>query len=218
MNRPASDPVRVVLVDDHEVVRSGIRFVLDAHDWVNVVGEASTGTEALRVIDEQAPDVVYMDITLPDANGIDLAQRVLTAHPEMRIIILTLHQDEQYFRRALQIGVAGFVVKGAPSEDLVRALQAVRDGGTFLDPPLASGLVSEFINSRTDAAFKDLTAREHEVAGLLIEGLSNQEIALRLEIGTTTVQTHRSHIMEKLGLQNYGDLIRYAIRHGLIQP
>jgi len=212
------DAVRVVLVDDHEVVRSGIRFILDSHSWVNIVGEAGNGTEALRVIEREQPDVVFMDITLPDVSGIELSRRVLRTVPDTRIIVLTLHQDEEYFRQALQAGVSGFVVKGSPSDDLVRALDAVRNGGTYLDPRLATGLVEEFVGVRADVAFRDLTAREREVAELLIDGLSNQEIALQLDIGTTTVQTHRSHIMEKLGLRNYGDLIRFAIRQGIIQP
>lgn len=212
------EPVDVVLVDDHEVVRSGIRFILDAHSWVNIVGEAGTGTDALRVIERTAPHAVFMDITLPDANGIELSRRIKRDHPDIKIIILTLHEDEEYFQQALQAGVSGFVVKGSSSGDLVRALDSVRNGGTYLDPKLATGLVSDFVDGRADVAFRDLTAREREVAELLIEGFSNQEIALKLNIGATTVQTHRSHIMEKLGLRNYGDLIRFAIREGVIQP
>lgn len=214
---PRDDAVTVVLVDDHEVVRSGIHFILDSQPWVEIVGEAGTGAEALRVIERESPDVVFMDITLPDTDGITLTRRVLHDRPDTKIIILTLHQDDEYFKQAVQAGVSGFVIKGSPSEDLVRALDVVRSGGTHLEPRLATGLVTEFIDTRADVAFSDLTAREREVAELLIDGLSNQEIALKLDIGTTTVQTHRSHMMEKLGLRNYSDLILFALRQGIIR-
>lgn len=216
-SRHDRDAVTIVLVDDHQVVRSGVRFILNSQPWVRIVGEAGSGTEALQVIERESPDIVFMDITLPDIDGITLTRRVLHDNPDTKIIILTLHQDDEYFQQALQAGVSGFVVKGSPSEDLVRALDAVRDGGTYLDPRLATALVTKFVDTRGDVAFSNLTAREREVAELLIDGMSNQEIALKLNIGTTTVQTHRSHMLEKLGLRNLGDLTLFAIREGIIR-
>lgn len=208
----------VVIVDDHSVVRAGLRFILEAEDEVEIVGEAGNADEALEQISRHRPDIVFMDLTLPGVGGIELTRRVRRDYPDTRVIILTLHQEEQYFREALQAGASGYVVKGSRPEDLIAAVKAVRDGGTFLDPKLAAGLVSDYVEQQANDAFEGLSPREREVAELIIDGSSNQEIALHLEISVTTVQTHRSHIMEKLDLRNYGELIRYAIRHGVIDP
>jgi two-component system, NarL family, response regulator NreC len=210
--------VRVLVVDDHELVRQGVRMVFDGDPQVEVVGEADNADDALAAIRRERPDVVFMDISLRDASGIELTRRLRVTNPEVRVIILTFHEGEEYFLQALQAGAAGYVVKGSHSSDLRRALEAVREGGTFLTPNLATGLVSHYLEGRGAAAFQELTTREREVAEALIEGLSNQEIALKLDISVTTVQTHRSHIMEKLGVRNYGEFIRYAIRNGLITP
>jgi two-component system response regulator NreC len=213
-----ADALRVLLVDDHSVVRAGLRFILDAEDGIEIVGEAGTADEALEQVRQHLPDIVFMDISLPGMGGIELTRRIRREYPETRIIVLTFHEDAEYFERALQAGASGYVVKGARAEDLLQALYAVRDGGTYLDTNLAGGLVSDYLDQRSRAAFGELSEREREVAELIIEGLSNQEVGLRLNISVTTVQTHRSHIMEKLNLRNYGELIRYAIRHGVIQP
>jgi two-component system response regulator NreC len=210
--------LRAVLVDDHSVVRAGLRFILDGVDGIEVVGEAGAADEALEQIRTVKPDVVFMDISLPGASGIELTRRVRRDYPETKVIILTLHEDEHYFLQALQAGASAYVVKGSRPEELVAAVHAVRDDGTYLHPRLATGLVTRYLEERSNNAFDGLSPREREVAELIIDGFSNQQIALRLDIGVTTVQTHRSHIMEKLQLNNYGELIRYAIRHGVIEP
>ena len=209
---------RVVLVDDHSVVRAGLRFILDEEPGVEIVGEAGTADEALEQIALTEPDIVFMDVSLPDGNGIDLTKRVHRSHPNTRVIILTLHEDEEYFMKALQAEAAGYVIKGSPAEDLLAALHSVNEGGTYLHPKVAGTLVARYMDQRGEVAFKDLSEREREVAEMIVEGLSNREIALRLKIRPTTVQTHRSHVMAKLGLRDYGELIRYAIRNGVIEP
>jgi two-component system response regulator NreC len=150
--------------------------------------------------------------------GIELTRRIKSSYPDIQVIVLTLHEDQAYFLQALQAGASGYVVKGSPSSDLLRALEAVGEGGTFLSPNLATGIVSTYLEDKREAAFQGLTSREREVAELLIEGSSNQEIALALNISATTVQTHRAHIFEKLELRSHTDLVRHAIRHGLIEP
>lgn len=210
--------LRVVLVDDHEVVRAGVRAILDGEEGLEVVGEAGTADEALAIVAREAPDAVLMDIALPDASGIDLTRRIRSTYPHTQVVILTFHEGEEYFTQALRAGAAGYVVKGSPAADIKRALEAVAAGETYLSPRLASGLVTKFLDGQGEVALAGLTSREREVADLLVEGLSNQEIALKLDISVTTVQTHRSHIMEKLGVRNYGEFVRFAIRNGLISP
>jgi two-component system response regulator NreC len=210
--------LRAVIVDDHSVVRAGLRLIFEAEDEVEIVGEAANADEALEEIRRHRPDIVFMDLTLPGVGGLELTRRVRREYPDTRVIVLTLHEEEQYFREALRAGASAYVVKGSRPEDLIAAVRAVRDGGTFLDPRLTSGLVSDYVEQQANNAFEGLSPREREVADLIIDGSSNQEIALQLEISVTTVQTHRSHIMEKLDLRNYGELIRYAIRHGVIDP
>ena len=215
---PSASVCRVALVDDHSVVRAGLRFILEDEPGVEIVGEAGTADEAIELIARTQPDIIFMDISLPDGNGLDLTKRIRRAHPETRVIILTLHEDEEYFMKALQAEAAGYVIKGSPAEDLLAALHSVSEGGTYLHPKVAGNLVARYLEQRGEVAFKDLSDREREVAEMIVEGLSNREIALRLSIRPTTVQTHRSHVMAKLGLRDYGELIRYAIRHGVIDP
>lgn len=212
------DKLRVLLVDDHEVVRAGVRAIIDGDPQFEVVGEAGTADEALVLIARDAPDAVLMDIGLPDASGIDLTRRIRASYPATQVVILTLHEGEEYFTQALRAGATGYVIKGSPAKDIVRALQAIAAGETYLSPRLATGLVTKFLDGQGEVALSGLTTREREVADLLVDGLSNQEIALQLDISVTTVQTHRSHIMEKLGVRNYGEFIRFAIRNGLISP
>lgn len=212
------EPLRVLIVDDHEVVRLGVRQLLEPEPGIAIVGEAASAAETLTALKRDHPDVVLLDISLRDMSGIDLTRRIRAEFPETRVVILTMHEGEEYFLLALRAGASGYVIKGAPGADIARALHAVQAGGTFLTPDLATGLVTRYLNEESALVLEGLTSREREVTMLLIEGLSNQEIALRLDIGVTTVQTHRSHVMEKLGLRNYGDLVRFAIRHGLAKP
>jgi two-component system, NarL family, response regulator NreC len=213
-----SPSVRVLLVDDYSVVRTGVRTVLSSVDGVEVVGEAATADEALAQGTKLSPDIIFMDISIPGIGGIELTRRVCRTYPEVKVIILTFHEGDEYLLQAMQAGASGYVVKGASAGELIAAIEAVRRGGVYLDPMQTRRLVSQHLVQQREVAFAMLSAREREVVELLIEGLSNQEIASRLGIGVTTVQTHRSHIMEKLHVGSFGELIRYAIRSGAIEP
>jgi len=208
--------VRVLIVDDHSVVRAGIRYVLEELPDVRVVGEAGSGEEALTKVQELQPDVMFVDISMPGMSGIELTRRVKELMPDIKVLVLTMHEGDEYFFAALQAGAAGYVVKGADSDELVTAFRAVMRDGVFLYPSLAKALVTDYLREKKAAAYDGLTPREREVLALMAEGLTNKEIALRLTIGVTTVQTHRTHIMDKLGLHNQADLVRYALRKGII--
>jgi len=210
--------LRVLIVDDHTVMRTGIRTVLSAIEDLEVVGEAGNADEALTAVARHKPDIIFMDISLPGVGGIELTRRLHRQYPDIKVIILTFHEGDEYFVQAMRAGAAGYVVKGSSGEELVRATEAVRREGMYLDPSQTRRLVEQHLTEQRRAAFSMLSAREREVVDLLLEGLSNQEIAERLTIGITTVQTHRSHIMEKLDLSSFGELIRYAIRAGAIEP
>ena len=210
--------MKVLLVDDHAVVRMGVRALLQAEEDFEVVGEAASGNEALQLAERLKPDIILMDITLPDMNGLEAMARIKTIAPEARVVILTMHEDEDYFFRAMQAGAAGYVVKGSASENILTALRAVQQGGVFLYPALAKSLVTEYLRGGEAPQVKSLSAREMEVLRLIGEGLANKEIASRLDISITTAQTHRTRIMEKLGFHTVVELVRYAIRKGIIRP
>lgn len=213
-----AEMLRVLIVDDHTVMRAGVRAVLSSVEDLEVVGEAGNADEALAQVTRLKPDIVFMDISLPGVGGIELTRRLHRQHPEIKVIILTFHEGDEYFVQAMRAGAAGYVVKGSSASELIRATEAVRRDGVYLDPAQTRRMVEQHLVEQRQAAFGVLSAREREVVGLLLEGLSNQEIAERLSIGITTVQTHRSHIMEKLDLSSFGELIRYAIRAGAIEP
>ncbi|HKZ50769.1 MAG TPA: response regulator transcription factor [Dehalococcoidia bacterium] len=208
--------VRVLIVDDHSVVRAGIRYVLEELPDVRVVGEAGSGEEAMAKAQELQPEIMFVDIGMTGMSGIELTRRVKELLPEVKVLILTMHEETEYFFAALQAGAAGYVVKGADSEELITAFRAVQRDGVFLYPSLAKVLVTDYLQEKKTAAYDGLTPREREVLALIAEGLTNKEIGLRLSIGVTTVQTHRTHIMDKLGLHTQADLIRYALRKGII--
>ncbi len=209
---------RVVIIDDHAVVRSGVRFVLESEADITVVGEAASATEGLKLLRQTEPDIAIVDVSLPDLGGIELTRRIRREFPGTGVIVFTFHEGDEYFFKALQAGASGYLVKGSPSEELIDVIRAVRGGGTYLEPSEAARLVKAYVEDRNANALEGLSPREREVAQAMIDGLSNQEIASKLFIGVTTVQTHRAHIMEKLNLRSYADLIRYAIRKGIIEP
>ncbi len=209
---------KVLIVDDHAIVRTGVRSLLDSDDEFSVVGEAASGQDALALAARLNPDVVLMDITLPDMNGLEAMVRIKETVPDTGVVIFTMHEDEDYFFRAIQAGAAGYVVKGGGSENILTALRAVRDGGIFLYPSVAKSLVAEYLQEGETPAVKSLSERERDVLRLIGDGLVNKEIAARLGISVSTAQTYRSRIMEKLGLHTVAELIRYAIRKGIIRP
>jgi len=211
--------IRLLLVDDHAVVRLGLRMLLSGEADMEIVGEAASAAEALAKAEQLAPDVILMDIGLPDMTGIEATREIHRIHPDAAIVALTIHEDEEYFFKMLEAGARGYVPKRAAPEELVTAIRTAAANEVYLYPSLAKLLVRDYL--RQDAAPKsaldDLTGREQEVLGHLAEGLSNDEIAELLVISPSTVARHRENIMRKLNLHSRGDLVRYAIRRGIIK-
>lgn len=213
-------PIEVVIADDHTIVRQGLRALLETQADIRVVGEAEDGVEAVRLARQLQPAVVIMDITMPMMDSLAATRVIKQDLPHIHVLILTMHENDEYFFQVLQAGAAGYVLKRAAASDLITALRAVTRGEVFLHPSVAKKLVSDYLSRAKTGETPDvrdrLSHREREVLTLIAEGLSNREIADRLVLGLSTVQTHYSHILEKLGLQKRGELIKYALRHGLI--
>jgi len=216
--------IRLLLVDDHAVIRTGLRMLLESQRDLLILGEAASGLEALDLAEQLKPDIIVMDITLPDISGIEVTRRIKLSHPEIAIVALTIHEDEQYFFEMLQAGATGYVPKRAAPEDLIYAIRAAAVGEIYLYPSLAKALVSDYL-TRRDAPepgepeaqlHEQLTGREQEVLELLADGHSNEEIADRLVISRHTVARHRENLMRKLGLHSRSELVKYAIRKGMI--
>ena len=215
-------PIRILLVDDHAVVRAGLHMLLGADPELQIVGEAENGAQALRLTDELAPDVVLMDISMPDMNGIEATRKIKEQAPNVAVLALTMHEDDQYFFEMLAAGASGYVPKRAAPNDLISAIHAVYKGGVFLFPSVARVLVQDYIQRAARAGtaghgFDVLTEREREVLTLIAQGLSNQDIADQLVISAKTVNRHRENIMAKLNLHSRVELVRYAIEKGLIE-
>lgn len=216
------DKIRLLLVDDHEVVRGGLRMLLENEADMTIVGETNTGRQALELIETLEPHVVIMDITLPDCSGIEITRRIKETHAEIAVVALTIHEDQQYFFEMLQAGASGYVPKRAAPDDLITAIRAAHRGEVYIYPSLAKLLVSDFLSRGGDEETKEtingLTPRESEVLFLLAEGKTNEEIAAMLGISVHTVARHRENLMGKLGLHSRSELVKYAIRKGLIKP
>lgn len=215
-----ADPIRLLLADDHAVVRSGLRLLLESQPDMAIIGEAETGEEAVRRTAELRPDVVLMDIEMPGINGIEATRRIKGQSPATAMLALTMYEDDQYFFEMLRAGAAGYVPKRAAPDELASAIRAVSRGDVFIHPSLAGRLVQDYLLRRDtdeqEPPIDDLTPREQEVLTLIAEGLSNGEIAERLVISIKTVDRHRENIMRKLNLHNRVDLVKYALRKGLI--
>jgi len=213
--------MRVVLADDHAVVRRGLRSLLETEPGVVVVAEAGDGLDALRVCAEHQPDVMVLDIAMPLLNGIDVAARLQKADRRPRIVILSMHADESYILRALAAGAQAYLLKDATDEELLPAIRTVMAGKPFFSAAVATVLVEDYVHhlrarGLTDS-FQLLTAREREVLQLLAEGRSNKEVASLLDLGLSTIETHRSNLMQKLNLHNTAEIVLYAVRKGMIR-
>lgn len=213
--------IRVLVADDHDIMRSGLRMMLMAEDDIEIVGEASNGREAVRMARELTPDVVVMDVQMPVMGGIEATREIKRDCPDCAVLALTIHEDEQYFFEMLNAGAIGYVPKRAAPDDLVRAIRMAKDGHMFLYSSMAAHLASDYL-SRVEAGDEEmpadiLTPRELEVLVLIGEGLMNREIAERLTISIKTVETHRENLMNKLNLHSRTELVKYAIRKGLIK-
>ena len=208
---------RLLLVDDHKVVRSGLRMLLDNEADLTIVGEAGTGQEALQLVEQLQPDLVLMDIGLPDMSGIEVTHQVKQRWPNIAIVALTIHEDEEYFFKMLQAGVNGYVTKRAAPEELLTAVRTAIAGGVYLYPSLAKLLVKDYLAGERPDKLDGLTEREQEILAHLAEGASNEAIADTLNISQKTVSRHRENIMRKLNLHSRADLVKYAIRKGIIR-
>ena len=214
--------IRLLLVDDHAVVRSGLRMLLENESDIAIAGEAGKAGEALEAVAALAPDVVVMDIGLPDMSGIEVTQRIKQNWPQVAVVALTIHEDEEYFFKMIQAGASGYIPKRAAPEELLTAIRAAAAGEVYLYPSLAKLLVKDYISGGKEAeeldALNMLTEREQEVLAHLADGANNQEIADVLSISPKTVARHRENIMHKLNLHSRTELVRYAIRKGIIRP
>lgn len=213
--------IRLLLVDDHAVVRSGLKMLLGGQKEMEIVGEAGSAAEALAETERVKPTVILMDIGLPDKTGIEATREIKKKFPDVNIVALTIHEDEEYFFQMLDAGASGYVPKRAAPEELITAINAAAIGEVYLYPSLAKLLVRDFFNSERTADEKvnldGLTDREREVLTHLAEGASNTEIATVLVISPKTVERHRENIMRKLNLHSRSELVRYAIRKGIIK-
>lgn len=212
--------IRLLVVDDHAVVRSGLKMLLENERDVEIVGEASSALEAMEAALRLKPNVILMDIGLPDLSGIDATREIKKRVNDVSIVALTIHEDEEYFFKMLEAGASGYVPKRAAPEELVTAIRAAASGEVYLYPSLAKLLVRDFLDggrASTEETFSDLTDREQEVLTYLAEGANNSEIAASLVISPKTVARHRENIMRKLNLHSRAELVRYAIRKGIIK-
>jgi two-component system, NarL family, response regulator NreC len=211
---------RLLLVDDHAVVRSGLRMLLENERDMEIIGEASSAHEAIDVALRVKPNVILMDIGLPDLSGIDATREIKKRYPEVSVVALTIHEDEEYFFKMLEAGATGYVPKRAAPEELLTAIRAAATGQVYLYPSLAKLLVRDYLSGgqpSSSEAQSGLTEREHEVLTYLAEGANNEEIATALVISPKTVARHRENIMRKLNLHSRAELVRYAIRKGIIK-
>ena len=219
MNKPGLKPVRVLLSDDHKLVRAGFRAMLDALGGIQVVGETGDGREALELIRKYRPDVALLDITMPSLTGLEVATRVANEVEGVRIIILSMHTGTEYIARAVRAGVSGYLLKNADPVELELALRAAVNGQMYLSPTVSKQLVEDYARrmSAETGAGELLTSRQREILQLIAEGNGTKDIAVRLDLSVKTVETHRKDLMERLGIHDIPGLVRYAIRQGIIK-
>jgi len=212
--------LRVLLADDHGIVRRGLRSILESEPGLTVVGEASDGHEALRLARDLHPDIVILDVAMPLLNGIDVAARLQKMERAPRTVILSMHSDESYIIRALAAGARAYLLKDATDEDLIPAIRAVAGGRPYFSPAVTAVLVEDYMRRLKDRGLTDsyhlLTDREKEVLQLLAEGRANKEVAALLDLSLSTVETHRANLMQKLNLHNTAEVVLYAVRKGII--
>lgn len=208
-------PIRILLADDHPVVLAGMKALLDGICDIAIVAEATTGADALRMLSEVAPDIAVIDISLPEINGLRLAELAAREFPEVKLLALTVHEDRAYVQPMMKAGAKGYLLKRSAAEELVRAIRAIADGGVYLDPAIAQkvlpGPVFDLPIGTSQHA--ELSQRETEVLRFISKGLSNKEIGGRLDISAKTVETHKARALEKLGLRTRADIVRYGVAH-----
>jgi two-component system, NarL family, response regulator NreC len=213
-----SQPIQVLIADDHTIVRSGVRLLLDAEIDIEVIGEALEGNQAVELAASLKPDVVLMDIAMPGMDGLEATRQIKSRFPDIQILVLTMHRSDEYFFEILEAGASGYLLKGADTSDLVKAVRFVHRGEVFLYPTMAQKLLREFFNRSQPASSYEsqLSPREKEILRLVADGYSNKEIAEKLVVSSSTVHTHLSNLMGKLDLTSRRELIQYARKHGLL--
>jgi len=212
--------IRILLADDHALVRRGLHYLLERANGIQVAGEASDGREAVRLAEELRPDIVIMDIGMPNLNGIEATAQIVKKNPAIGVIILSMHADETYLVRALSAGAKGYLLKDSAENDLIRAVHTVHAGKPFFSPAIAQTLLEDYMRRLQQQSLQDsydlLTDREKEILQLLAEGKSNKEVATLLDLSLYTVETHRSNLMQKLNLHNTAEIVLYAVRKKII--
>lgn len=211
-------PIRILLADDHAILRRGLRALLEREPNMEVLGEAADGRETIEAVERLSPDVVVLDIAMPNLNGIEATRQIST---KTAVIILSMHSDESYVLRALRAGARGYLIKDTVETELIRAIEAVAAGKAYFSPEVSRLLVEDYVTGMKERGIDDsfdlLTAREREILQILAEGKTVKDIARHLELSTYTVDTHKSNLMQKLGLHNMAELILYAVRKGIIR-
>jgi two-component system response regulator NreC len=212
--------IRIAIADDHGVMREGLRLQLQQHEGFEVIGEATDGREAVKLAAELLPDVIIMDIGMPNLNGIEATAQIIKKNPKIGVIFLSVHSDEEYLLRALNAGARGYLLKESAHLDLKRAVESVAQGNSFFSPTIARMLMEDFVQQLQRRGLKDsydlLTDREKEIFQLFAEGKSNKDVATLLNLSPYTVETHRTHIMQKLDLHSAVDIVMYAVRKKII--
>ncbi len=212
--------IRILLADDHTVVRKGLRMLLESQEGFVVVADAADGRDAVALAEKHQPDVVVLDVAMPQLNGIEAARQIVAKSPQAAVVFLSMHADEGYVLRALKAGARAYLLKDSAEHDLITAIQAVSDGKAFFSPAISRMLVEDYVRQMRDREVEDsyelLTGREREVLQLLAEGRNNKEVATLLNLSLYTVETHRSNILQKLNLHSGAELTLYAVRKGVI--
>lgn len=212
--------ISVLVADDHGIVREGLRRLLEAETDLEVVGEARDGREVLQRVEELKPHIVVLDISMPRLGGLETLERLRANHPEVKVILLSVHGDASFIQSAISLGADGYVLKNGRAAEIVTAIRAVTKGGSYFSPVVAREIVEQLRtpHTRSQEPFSILSTREREVLHLIAEGMSAKEVATELSISTKTVEAHRTSLMRKLGVRKATELVRYALRHGLIEP
>ncbi|MDZ7845191.1 MAG: response regulator transcription factor [Anaerolineales bacterium] len=210
-------PIQVLLVDDHSMLRDGLRSLLEARDEIQVIGEAGTGREAVQITQEKKPDIVILDLGLPDINGLDVIELLIEKHPKVKIVVLSMHISREHVSKAIEAGAVGYIPKSSTHSSLLEAIQVVAQGESFLHPKATSALLNSITDPTSqEVRLKKLSEREIEVIRLTAMGLTSRESGLRLEISPKTVDTYRARAMEKLEIQQRSELIRFVLQAGLL--
>jgi two-component system response regulator NreC len=213
------EQIRVIIADDHTIFRSGLNMLLSSEPDINVIGEAEDGQSAIQLAKELNPDVILMDIGMPELNGIEATERIKLETPDINILVLTMHRSDEYFFKMLEAGASGYILKGAETSELINAVRSVAKGEVFLYPSMAGRLVKEYLSQSAASKISSakLTKREREILQLIAEGFTNKEIAKKLVLSPSTVHSHRTNLLHKLNLNSRHELVQYAREHGLMR-